>query len=364
MANEEHLLILKQGVQIWNDWREKTHNPTPAPYWLDLSGADLREVNLKGANLSEVDLRETNLSSAILEDADLRWAELLWANLSGARLSFADLRWANLTGVDLRGANLTLADLRTANLSGTNLRGANLNLTNLAEAQLEQSAMVGTTLTGAILTGCSVYGLSAWDLEGVPREQDRLNIAPPGQPAIMVDNLEVAQFVYMLLNHKTVRDAITATINKGVLILGRFAAGGWEVLHAIATALRQMNYQPIIFDMDRPEKRDFTETLMRLSAMVHFIVAEVGGPFEPREFAQVVPTLSIPFLPIMVAGAKPYQTFVHLLQNDWVLLPILQYHNISELVRKLPDRVVSAAEDKYMEMRDQPSSTSASAALW
>ena len=45
MANEEHLKILKQGVEQWNKWRlENAIKP-------DLSGANLSGANLSGANL-------------------------------------------------------------------------------------------------------------------------------------------------------------------------------------------------------------------------------------------------------------------------------------------------------------------------
>ncbi|WP_181256577.1 hypothetical protein [Merismopedia glauca] len=43
MANPEHLHILKQGVEVWNQWREKNYRIE-----IDLSGADLSEANLNG----------------------------------------------------------------------------------------------------------------------------------------------------------------------------------------------------------------------------------------------------------------------------------------------------------------------------
>jgi hypothetical protein len=51
MANAEHFDILKQGVRVWNGWREQ--NPGVQP---DLRGADLRVARLRGANLSDVNL--------------------------------------------------------------------------------------------------------------------------------------------------------------------------------------------------------------------------------------------------------------------------------------------------------------------
>jgi hypothetical protein len=37
MANDEHLAILKQGVEVWNEWRQK--NPDVRP---DLSRANIQ----------------------------------------------------------------------------------------------------------------------------------------------------------------------------------------------------------------------------------------------------------------------------------------------------------------------------------
>ena len=104
MANEEHLKILKQGVEAWNEWREKNPQITP-----DLSKANLYEADLTGANLYEADLSEADLSKANLYKADLSGADLYEADLSGA-----DLTGANLTGANLYKANLNGAQDLTA----------------------------------------------------------------------------------------------------------------------------------------------------------------------------------------------------------------------------------------------------------
>ena len=56
MFNQEQLELLKQGVEVWNNWREK--NPSKV------------EVDLSEANLSNADLSEANLSGA-----DLEWSQ-------------------------------------------------------------------------------------------------------------------------------------------------------------------------------------------------------------------------------------------------------------------------------------------------
>ena len=128
MANREHLEILKQGVEQWNEWRAEHPGVRPS-----LSGADLARADLIRAHLSLTDLDGANLREADLRQAIFRRAGLTWTNLSGADLSGADLRsanfgGANLSGADLRRTNLIGANLYFANLSAVNLDGANLNL--------------------------------------------------------------------------------------------------------------------------------------------------------------------------------------------------------------------------------------------
>jgi hypothetical protein len=92
MANKEHLKIIKQGVKVWNQWREE--NPLVEP---DLSGASLSEADLFGSNLS--------------------WTNLSEANLGGANLCRADLSGADLSGTDLREAYLGLTIFADLDLS-------------------------------------------------------------------------------------------------------------------------------------------------------------------------------------------------------------------------------------------------------
>jgi uncharacterized protein YjbI with pentapeptide repeats len=106
-GDEEHLKLLKQGVEVWNQWRRE--NPDIRP---NLSGADL-----EGADLSGVDLNWANLERADLVGTHLEGAHLSEAHLSGADLSGARLRGADLSGAHLSGATLFIADLSGANLS-------------------------------------------------------------------------------------------------------------------------------------------------------------------------------------------------------------------------------------------------------
>jgi uncharacterized protein YjbI with pentapeptide repeats len=78
------------------------------------------------------------------------------------------------------------------------LGGANLN-----RADLTTAILVATNLADADLTGCTVYGASAWRVklsEGT--KQEDLVITTTGEPEVTTDDLEVAQFIYLLLRNE------------------------------------------------------------------------------------------------------------------------------------------------------------------
>jgi hypothetical protein len=131
MANEEHLSVLRQGVEAWNQWREE--NPDIQP---NLSGADLRGANLNRANLSSVELYFTNLSAATLSEADLTRSNLRGANLLGAKLQRADLHKAELYGANLNSTNLSETNLSEADLTWVELTEADLARANLSSAKM------------------------------------------------------------------------------------------------------------------------------------------------------------------------------------------------------------------------------------
>ena len=386
MANEEHLKILWQGVEAWNRWREENPDIEPDLHKADLRGAALRKANLSGADLRKANLRKANLSGADLtmanssevdlKGADLNGASLIMADLNGANLSEADLTgadlsgvnlseaslWrADLTGADLRGAALRKADLsgaalRKANLSGADLRKANLsgtdlNRANLSEADLTRSQLVWTNFEEANLTSCSVFGISAWELELSGAIQSDLIITPPDEPTITVDNLEVAQFIYLLLNNERIRDVIDTITSKVVLILGRFTPERKAVLDAIRNELRKRDYLPVLFDFDKPASRDLTETVRTLAHLARFIIADLTEPRSiPQELQAIVPGLAVPVQPLLLEGSTgEYGMFQDLRKYDWVL-EVHRYDSLEGLLASLGDRVIAPAEAKAKEL--------------
>jgi len=169
MANEEHLKILKQGVEAWNKWRST--NPDTVPDLISanlknatLSGAKLRGANLSGADLSEADLTEADLTEAILLGTKISDADLTRVQLGNANLKGANLRHANLSNANLKGADLSHADLFGAILVDASLFRARLFDSNLSWAFLNQTDFHQAHLSGANLTEATLGFLVFADL--------------------------------------------------------------------------------------------------------------------------------------------------------------------------------------------------------
>ena len=369
MANEEHLRIINQGVDSWNEWRRENPQVRPNLSGPDLSGADLIGANLGGADLGGADLFLANLSCANLRRADLSGADLRRANLRGADLSEADLSGADLSLADLTGANLAKTDLGKANLRKADLRKADLSEADLSEADLSQADLsranlsnanlisvnlLGTNLKNAHLSGCRIYGISAWNLKvNEKTKQSDLKITLDDESIITVDNIEVAQFICLLLHNEKIRRVIDTITTKVVLILGRFTPERKVVLDAIREELRGRDYISVLFDFDKPATRDLTETVSTLAHLARFIIADITDPRSiPQELGEVVPNLpSVPIQPLLLEGVKEYGMFEHFKKYPWVLA-IHRYKDFRDLVSTLKTKVIQPAEAKVKELRE------------
>jgi uncharacterized protein YjbI with pentapeptide repeats len=397
MANEEHVALLQQGVAAWNAWRHENRNIRPNLIeahlvaadlsGADLNGADLIEANLTGAylvaaDLSGADLFGTNFTEAKLRGADLSGAyliraDLIRADLSGTKLSGAHLSGANLSRAKLRGADLSGADLSEPSLSGVRFipylnkltlnNGADFSgvdpaefrpsgadfLTLRGQYHLSGANLNEADLRDADLTGCRIYGVSAWGLKLENAKQENLIITPKSEPEITVDNIEVAQFIYLLLHNEKIRNVIDSITSKVVLILGRFTDERKAVLDALRKALRNVDYLPILFDFAVPATRDITETVSLLARMARFIIADLTDPSSiPKELEAIVPNLAVPVQPLLEGSSRPYAMFKDYWKYDWVL-PVYRYEGVDPLLLTLADKVIAPAEGKVKALQER-----------
>jgi uncharacterized protein YjbI with pentapeptide repeats len=330
-----------------------------------VSGADLTEAVLTKADLNGVVLTGANLKKSYLDGGVYfgTGADLSGADLSGAHLGEANLRGTNLSGVTLVDVDFSEADLRGANLKGANLRGArfvnadlietDLGDADLTGADLSHANLVKANISNAIVNGCNVYGVSVWDLKGEFKEQKEIIITPDGASAVTVDNIKVAQFMYLILNNREIRDVLNTLTSKSVLILGRFSLPERKsILDALRDKLREYDLLPIVFDFERPDDKDFTETIKTLAGLCYFVIADVTNPkSSPLELQATVPDYQIPFVPIIQEGEYPFAMMVDLQKKyDWVLETIA-YDSLETLMAVLKDLIIDPAIKKHNELQ-------------
>jgi uncharacterized protein YjbI with pentapeptide repeats len=413
MADKEHVERLLSGVAVWNEWRAANPEIVPKLTEADLSrgrldkadlrnarmhGVNLNQASLQGAQLNGARLGEANLSNAKLTEARLSGADLVdanlkgvslyrgsldGANLAGANLSHANLRnsWmshanlekANLSGVmaqsdldqfnranldqvklkgaNLSGANFSGADFRKADLSGANLTDCVLSDTQMQGVRLDRAILIDTDLRRADLTGASIYGISAWSLKTEGAKQLDLVIQrSKTDTPFMLDDIEVAQFIYMMLDNRRIRNVIDKITSKVVLILGRFGPERKAILDGLRVQLRLQNYLPIIFDFKKPDNRDLTETVRTLAHLARFVIADLTEAKSlPQELETIIPGLpSLPVQPIILSGSPEYAMFEHFERYSWVL-PVVEYPSLPVLISALEKSIIEPAERKAQE---------------
>lgn len=128
-----------------------------------LAGANLRELraadalDLSRANLTQVEAPASIWSGATLEEAVLAWAVLDGADFTGANLRGADfyaahLREARFSKASLLGARLAGADAFEAHFDGADLTGADLRSGSFYGAEFLEARFRETATEGADLT--------------------------------------------------------------------------------------------------------------------------------------------------------------------------------------------------------------------
>lgn len=397
----ELLRRLAQGADEWNSWREA--NPDIVPdfdnavlrdvtldrmdlsgarfmhadltgaviRWGSLAGADFQWARLDRARFSNVSLNGVRFETASLVDAYLAHAKLDGAHLRGVDLSEADLRAVKLTGANLEharfdGALMTQADLSGADLRhtsfamtrmsmaklvGANLSAADLSGADLSGSDLSHAILVGARFNDANLSRSRIYGVAAWDVELDGADQTSLSIAAPGESTLMVDHLEIAQFIHLMMRSSKIRTVIDTLTAKVVLILGRFSEDRKGVLDGIRDALRRRDYVPILFDFEKPASRDLTETISTLAHLARFIIADITDAKSlPQELERIVPDLpSVPVQPLLLLGEHEYAMFEHFRRYPWVL-PVHTYVDQASLLATLATAVIEPAEAKVIEL--------------
>ena len=125
------------------------------------------------------------------------------------------------------------------------------------------------------------------------------------------------------------------------MLLGRFTEGRIAVLERLRDELRKRGYLPIVFNFDKPETKDFTETVRLLAGLSKFVIADLTSPKSaPYELGAIVSQTMIPFQPIIAEGETPFSMLQDLRINypDRVFKTI-HYSSVNALIAALDEKI-------------------------
>ena len=340
MANSEHVEIFKNGVAAWNQWRKRNNSIKPDLSDIKFLGDiyvgnhiyDLpcyANYDFSGCNFNRTSMRNCMFTRCNLSDCNIHFSDLVDSYWDECDFSHASLRVSKIGSAEFIACDFTCADLSYCSAEETNFTDSKLIATNLSNVSL-----VKTDFTNTLIDKTRVYGISAWDLILRNSKQSNIYIEKENS-SITVPNIELAQFISLLIRSSKIRDIIDTITSKVVLILGSFSEKRKSILEIIKEELQIRGYLPILFDFEGPSSRDITETILILAAMAKFVVADLSSPRSiPQELNSIIPNFpSIPVQPIIEASQEEYGMFEHFHSYPWVL-NTLKYseNNVQTLV--------------------------------
>ncbi|MBK9105568.1 MAG: hypothetical protein IPL92_13625 [Saprospiraceae bacterium] len=224
----------------------------------------------------------------------------------------------------------------------------------MTNSNIGGSSFIGSILDGTIFDGSKVYGSSVWDTKGTIKSQRDLIVTNDEAAVITVDNIKMAQFLYLLITNEEIKDAVDTLTSRVVLILGRFTPDRKQVLDQMKSSLRGMGLIPVIFDFEGPTSQDFTSTVQLLARISLFVIADLTDPkCIPHELYSIVPDLrTVPVQCIILQGVEPYAMFKDLKVYPWVM-PLLHYESSDALLSNFQKDIFDPSKQKAEELRSK-----------
>jgi uncharacterized protein YjbI with pentapeptide repeats len=344
MKGKKNQVLKAVKKKSWNEWVAANMENID---FLNGSIYHIRRPNWHGSHTkggSAYDFSDLQLVNISIYDAFAEGLNISNSNLLDVSFEEGDFSRANFENCRFENCKFNKTIFTNANFSGSTLINCNLNRVNLSGANFDVEEISETV----------VYGISTWDLQiSEKTKQSKLviektyelysDLIAEGRIPMMVDDIELAQFIYFLSNHKKMRASINVLNNRGVLLLGRFNNGGLNRLYNIREWLIKKNYLPMIFDFERPMGLDLTETIVTMSGLSKFIIADLLGSSVPQELHAILSVFSKPV--IAYHDQKPYSMFADLMRKNKFVHFTKFNGSVDDLIEKLSEKIIQAEKD-------------------
>lgn len=121
---------------------------------------------------------------------------------------------------------------------------------------------------------------------------------------ITVNDIEIAQIIYLILNNEKISNIITSMRTKGALILGSFDKDSMPVLTKLTEILSKHDLIPMIFYFKAPKAHRFMETVKTMVLLSRFVIVDLSKRSgQLYEIANLVKDVKVPYTTVAREGA-------------------------------------------------------------
>lgn len=313
----DYISEIKKGSNSWNNFRNTDDGNQPVLRDINFASEfpnpqniyslpELDDYDFSNCDLHGCSFRNGTYNNCKFDNSSINWADLVDAYFDKCTFIDVSMRVSKIGNGHFVNCNFTNSALSYCSAEDTDFTGSIFENTTL-----EYIRFVKCNFSETKINSCFFYGTSTWDIIADNSIQKNIIITKEDDNIITVDNIELAQFIYLLINNTKLRDVIDTITSKVVLILGNFSKDRKIVLDNIRNQLREYNYIPILFDFNKPTSRNLTETIITIGSMAKYIIADLSSPRSiPQELASLIPRLqSVKVYPIILKGEKPYGMF-------------------------------------------------------
>ena len=331
----DYVALLKSGTDKWMETRCSNSAFHPdlrgVNFMEEFSGSDYYDLpTFFGVDFSNADMNMATLRNCMFFECNFDNARLTYSDLVDAHFENCSFRHTCMRVSRIGDAEFRNCIFEDCDMSYCTAENTSFHESVFTNTKMEYMSLVRTDFSDTSLDSCNLYGISSWDLNLKNSIQYNLNITPSDMPSLTVDNIELAQFLYLMINNQRLRDVLNTITSKVVLILGNFSPERKAVLDYIRNYLRKQDMVPVIFDFEKPSSRNLTETVITLASMATYVIADLSSPRSlPHELASIARQLpSIRFYPIIVSEEKPFGMFDDYSSYNWIR-PLKKYDESS-----------------------------------
>jgi uncharacterized protein YjbI with pentapeptide repeats len=306
--------IKRSDNTIWNRW--KNNNSEQIVFdeldFSSLGPKPIRQYNFTGVIFKKCAFNKGNFYKCYFEESNFE----------------CEIETASFYECSFKGAVFCNSNIHDVDFTRSIFNNVTFTDCHLKRIILYCTSLVYCRFVNGSVSDSSVFGVNAWNISLDNTLQSNLIVESYSDTnekgrfgVVSVDDIELAQFINLILNNEKVFNVFNAMSSKIVLILGRFTEERKITLDLIRSELKNRNYSPIIFDFEKPIQKDLTGTILALSQMAGFIIADLtDGTSVPYELGTIIPQLRrTPLLPILLSGSKGFSMSQEMCFNRCVI---------------------------------------------